>query len=85
MLTETPLEHTVKRGGVSVTPWGSFSSAGSEKLIRVESKMYLAKHTTIEEKLLQCGRDVRLGQRFTLQQDNDPKHTATGVDQNQKT
>lgn len=47
--------------------------------------MYLAKHTTIEEKLLQCGRDVRLGQRFTLQQDNDPKHTATGVDQNQKT
>ena len=30
----------------------------------------------IDENLLQSTQDLRLGQRFTFQQDNDPKHTA---------
>ncbi|MGH0119912.1 UNVERIFIED_CONTAM: hypothetical protein FKN15_059840 [Acipenser sinensis] len=30
----------------------------------------------LEENLLQSAKDLRLGRRFTLQQDNDPKHTA---------
>ena len=30
----------------------------------------------IEGNLFQSSRDLRLGQRFTFQQDNDPKHTA---------
>ncbi|KAJ4939250.1 hypothetical protein JOQ06_028706 [Pogonophryne albipinna] len=31
----------------------------------------------LDENLLQSALDLRLGRRFTLQQDNDPKHTAT--------
>ena len=30
----------------------------------------------LEGNLFQSSRDLRLGQRFTFQQDNDPKHTA---------
>jgi hypothetical protein len=30
----------------------------------------------VDENLLQSSQDLRLGQRFTFQQDNDPKHTA---------
>jgi transposase len=30
----------------------------------------------LDENLLQCAQDLRLKQRFTFQQDNDPKHTA---------
>jgi hypothetical protein len=30
----------------------------------------------LDENLLQSAQDLRLGQRFTFQQDNDPEHTA---------
>ena len=30
----------------------------------------------LDENLLQSAQGLRLGQRFTFQQDNDPKHTA---------
>jgi hypothetical protein len=30
----------------------------------------------IDENLLKSTQDLKLGQRFTFQQDNDPKHTA---------
>ena len=30
----------------------------------------------LDENLLQSTQDLRLGRRFTFQQDNDPKHTA---------
>jgi hypothetical protein len=30
----------------------------------------------LEENLLQSAQDLRLGQMFTFQQDNDPNHTA---------
>uniref|UniRef100_A0AAZ3Q3T6 Tc1-like transposase DDE domain-containing protein n=1 Tax=Oncorhynchus tshawytscha TaxID=74940 RepID=A0AAZ3Q3T6_ONCTS len=30
----------------------------------------------LDENLLQSAQDLRLGQWFTFQQDNDPKHTA---------
>ena len=57
--------------------WGCFSSAGTGRLVRIESKMNGAKYReTLDENLLQSAQDLRLGQRFTFQQDNNPKHTA---------
>jgi hypothetical protein len=36
-----------------------------------------AKYNEIfDENLFQSAQDLRLGRRFTFQQDNDPKHTA---------
>uniref|UniRef100_A0A9J7YBH3 Tc1-like transposase DDE domain-containing protein n=1 Tax=Cyprinus carpio carpio TaxID=630221 RepID=A0A9J7YBH3_CYPCA len=43
----------------------------------IEGKMNAAKYRDILDKnLLQSVQDLRLGRRFTFQQDNDPKHTA---------
>ena len=33
----------------------------------------------IDENLLQSSNNIRLGQRFTFQQDNDPKHIAKAM------
>ena len=57
--------------------WGYFSAAGTGKHVLVEGKMDGAKYEDIlEENLCQSACDLRLGRRFTCQQDNDPKHTA---------
>ncbi|CDR16134.1 unnamed protein product [Oncorhynchus mykiss] len=69
--------HTVKHGGSSIMLWGCFSAAGTGRLDRIEAKMNGAKFKEIlDENLLQSAQDLRLGQRITFQQDNDPKHTA---------
>ena len=50
--------------------------AGTGKLV-IEGMMDGAKYREIlEGNLFQSFRDLRLGQRFTFQQDNDLKHTA---------
>ena len=68
---------TVKHGGGSIMLWGCFSVSGSEKLVRIEGMTDGAKYREIlEGNLFQSSRDLRLGRRFTFQQDNDPKHTA---------
>ncbi|KAG2459959.1 TC1A transposase, partial [Polypterus senegalus] len=68
---------TVKHGGGSIMLWGCFSAAGTGRLVAIEGKMNAAKYRDILDKnLLQSAKDLRLGQRFTFQQDNDPKHTA---------
>ncbi len=57
--------------------WGGFSAAGTGRLVAIEGKMNAAKYRDIlDENLLQSTQDLRLGRRFTFQQDNDPKHTA---------
>ncbi len=57
--------------------WGYFSAAGTRRLVAIEGKMNVAKYRDIlDENLLQSAQDLRLGRRFTFQQDNDPKHTA---------
>ena len=66
----------MKHGG-GIILWGCFSSAGTEKLVRIEEMMDGAKYReNLEGNLFQSSRDLRLGRRFTFQQDNDPKHTA---------
>uniref|UniRef100_A0AAZ3RZD4 Transposase n=1 Tax=Oncorhynchus tshawytscha TaxID=74940 RepID=A0AAZ3RZD4_ONCTS len=68
---------TVNHGGSSIMLWGCFSEAGTGRLVRIEAKMNRAKYREIlDENLLQSAQGLRLGQRFTFQQDNDPKHTA---------
>ncbi len=68
---------TVKHGGGSIMLWGCFSAAGTGRLVAIEGKMNAAKYRDIMDKnILQSAQDLRLGRRFTFQQDNDPKHTA---------
>ena len=51
--------------------------AGTGKLVRIEVMMYGAKYEDIlEGNLFQSSRDLRVGRRFTFQQDNDTKHTS---------
>ena len=55
----------------------SFPAAGTGRLVRIKGKMNGAKYKEIlDENLLQSAQDLRLGLRFTFQQQNDPKHTA---------
>ena len=57
--------------------WGCFSAAGTGRLLRIKAKMNGANYREIlDENLLQSIQNLRLGQRFTFQQDNRPKHTA---------
>lgn len=54
--------------------WGCFSSAETGKLFGVDGKMDGAKYRVIpKEYLLGSAKHLRLGWRFTFQQDNDPK------------
>ncbi len=57
--------------------WGCFSAAGTEGLVRVEEKLNAQKYwDSLNENPVQIIQNLRLGRRFTFQQDNDPKHTA---------
>ena len=59
------------------TPSPCFSSAGSGKLDTIERMMDDTKYReSLEGNLFQSSRDLRLRQRFTFQQDNEPKYTA---------
>ena len=67
----------VNHGGYSIILWVGFSAAGTGRLARIEGKMNGAEYSEILDKnLLQSAQDLRLGRRFTFQQDNYPKHTA---------
>ncbi len=57
--------------------WGCFSAAGTEGLVRVEEKLNAPKYrNNLNENPVQSIQILRLGRRFTFQQDNEPKHTA---------
>ena len=62
--------------------WECFSAAGTGRLVNIEGKINVAKHREIpDENLLQSAQDLRLGRRFTFQQDNFPKHTADTMEE----
>ncbi|MGH0115852.1 UNVERIFIED_CONTAM: hypothetical protein FKN15_054208 [Acipenser sinensis] len=57
--------------------WGCFSSAGTGHFVKIEGRMDGAKYREIlQENLLQSAKKLKLGRKFTFQQDNDPKHKA---------
>uniref|UniRef100_A0A4W5QKM4 Receptor-type tyrosine-protein phosphatase F n=1 Tax=Hucho hucho TaxID=62062 RepID=A0A4W5QKM4_9TELE len=67
----------VKHGGGSIMLWGCFTTVGTGTLVRNEAKMNRAKYIEIlYENWLQSAQDLRMGRKFTFQQDNYPKHTA---------
>uniref|UniRef100_A0AAQ4QBR4 Tc1-like transposase DDE domain-containing protein n=1 Tax=Gasterosteus aculeatus aculeatus TaxID=481459 RepID=A0AAQ4QBR4_GASAC len=68
---------TVKRAGGSIMLWGCFLVGGTGRRVRIEGKMNAAMYRDIlDENMLQSALDLRLGQRFIFQQDNDLEHTA---------
>ncbi|MBN3277122.1 TCB1 transposase, partial [Polyodon spathula] len=68
---------TMKNGGGSIMLWGCFSSAGTGHLVTIEGRMDGEKYRKIpQENLLQSAKKLKLGRKFTFQQDNDPKHKA---------
>lgn len=68
---------TVKHGGGNMMLWGSFSSAGTGALVRIDGIMDSKKYIQILEQNLEASaRKLGLGRRFHFQQDNDPKHCA---------
>ncbi|KAI4876531.1 hypothetical protein NFI96_000478, partial [Prochilodus magdalenae] len=68
---------TVKHGGGSVMLWGCFASNGTGKLQRVQGTMNSLQYQEIlEENVMESVTNLRLGRRWTFQQDNDPKHTS---------
>ncbi|KAG2458101.1 TCB1 transposase, partial [Polypterus senegalus] len=68
---------TVKHGGGSIMLWECFSAARTGRLVRIKGKMTAAMYSDIlDENLLQSAFNLRLGQWFIFQQENDPKHTA---------
>ncbi len=67
----------VKCAGSSLMLWGCFSAAGTEGLVRVEEKLNAPKYwDSLNENPVQSIQNLRLGRRFYIQQDNEPKHTA---------
>jgi hypothetical protein len=66
----------VKHGGGSIVLWGCFSAAGTGRPVRIGAKMNEANYREIlDDNMLQSAQHLRLGQRFTFLQDNDPKYT----------
>lgn len=57
--------------------WGSMAAGGVGNFVQIPTTMNKEVYLQIlENNLLQSATKLRLGRRFTFQQDGDPKHTA---------
>ena len=66
---------TLKHGGASIIWRGCFSSAGTDKLVRIEGTMDSAKYRMmLDENLFESAINLKRDRRFTFQQGNDLKH-----------
>ena len=61
--------------GMFFRDWETSQDRGKDE----RSKVY--REILDENNLLQSAQDLRLGRRFTFQQDNDPNHTAKTMQQ----
>lgn len=67
---------TVKHGGGSVMVWGCFGGERSGDLIQIKGIMKKEQyHSILQRHAIPSGLRI-LGQNFTFQQDNDPKHSS---------
>ena len=56
--------------------WGCFSASGPGNLVKVNDNMKNEQYIKIlEENIKQSAEKLHLGEHWTYQQDNDPKHT----------
>ncbi|KAK3562641.1 hypothetical protein QTP86_003380 [Hemibagrus guttatus] len=71
---------TVKHGGGNLMFWGCFSAGGPGNLITVNGSMKKEQYIKIlNNNIRQSAEKLGLGQQWTFQHDNDPKHTAKVV------
>ncbi len=70
----------VKCAGSSLMLWSCFSAAETERLVRVEEKLNAPTYwDSLNENPVQSIQNLRLSRRFTFQQDNEPKHSKSGL------
>lgn len=68
---------TVKHGGGNVMVWGCFSAAGPGQLTIIESTMNSVLYQRVlEENVRPSVRKLKLKRMWTMQHDNDPKHSS---------
>lgn len=71
---------TVKHGGGNLMFWGCFSASGPGNLITVNGTMKKEQYIKIlSNNIRQSAEKLGLGDQWTFQHDNDPKHTAKVV------
>ena len=57
--------------------WGCFDASGTERLVKIDGIMNKEKYVKqLDHNHKQSARNLSLGLRWSLVQDNDPKHTA---------
>uniref|UniRef100_A0A3Q2CFB6 Tc1-like transposase DDE domain-containing protein n=1 Tax=Cyprinodon variegatus TaxID=28743 RepID=A0A3Q2CFB6_CYPVA len=74
---EKNLLPTVKHGGGNVKVWACFSASGPGRLHIIQGTVNSQGYQQIlDQNLLPSVRELKLGRKWIMQQDNDPKHSS---------